>query len=72
MAVVEVETRDDVAIVTLARPEKLNAINDEMLDRPARGGRGGRPLRRDRGDRADRPWPGVLGGWRHRRDGRDG
>ena len=32
MAVVEVEVRDDVAIVTLARPEKLNAISVEMLD----------------------------------------
>ena len=31
MPVVELETRDDVAIVTLARPDKLNAINDEML-----------------------------------------
>jgi enoyl-CoA hydratase/carnithine racemase len=31
MIVVEVETRGDVAIVTLARPEKLNAINDDML-----------------------------------------
>lgn len=32
MTVVEVETRGDVALITLARPEKLNAINDEMLD----------------------------------------
>ena len=32
MAVVEVEVAGDVAIITLARPEKLNAINDEMLD----------------------------------------
>jgi enoyl-CoA hydratase/carnithine racemase len=32
MAVVEVEQRGDVAIITLARPEKLNAISDEMLD----------------------------------------
>jgi enoyl-CoA hydratase len=32
MAVVEVETRGEVAIVTLARPEKLNAITTEMLD----------------------------------------
>jgi enoyl-CoA hydratase/carnithine racemase len=31
MTVIEVETSGDVAIVTLARPEKLNAINDEML-----------------------------------------
>ena len=31
MTVVEVETRGDVAIVTLARPEKLNAIDHEML-----------------------------------------
>jgi enoyl-CoA hydratase/carnithine racemase len=33
MAIVELETRGDVAIITLARPGKLNAINDEMLDR---------------------------------------
>jgi enoyl-CoA hydratase/carnithine racemase len=32
MAVVEVEERGDVAIITLARPEKLNAISVEMLD----------------------------------------
>ena len=32
MAIVELETRGDVAVITLARPEKLNAINDEMLD----------------------------------------
>ena len=32
MAVVEVEERGDVAIMTLARPEKLNAISVEMLD----------------------------------------
>jgi len=32
MAVVEVETRGDVALITLTRPEKLNAINGEMLD----------------------------------------
>jgi enoyl-CoA hydratase/carnithine racemase len=32
MAVVEVEIRGDVALITLARPDKLNAINDEMLD----------------------------------------
>lgn len=32
MAVVEVMTTGDVAIVTLDRPEKLNAINDEILD----------------------------------------
>jgi len=31
MPVVELEPRDDVAIVTLARPDKLNAINDEVL-----------------------------------------
>lgn len=32
MAVVEVETRGDVAIIALNRPEKRNAINAEMLD----------------------------------------
>ena len=32
MAVVEVEERGDVAVIFLNRPEKLNAINDEMLD----------------------------------------
>ena len=32
MSLVEVEARDDVAIITLARPEKLNAITAEMLD----------------------------------------
>lgn len=32
MAVVEVEERDDVAVIWLARPEKLNAISVEMLD----------------------------------------
>jgi enoyl-CoA hydratase/carnithine racemase len=29
---VEVETRGDIAVITLARPEKLNAITAEMLD----------------------------------------
>jgi enoyl-CoA hydratase len=32
VAVVEVETRGDVALITLNRPEKLNAISVEMLD----------------------------------------
>jgi enoyl-CoA hydratase/carnithine racemase len=32
MAVVALEVRGDVAIVTLDRPAKLNAIDDEMLD----------------------------------------
>ncbi len=32
MAVVEVESKDDVALVSLNRPEKLNAISVEMLD----------------------------------------
>jgi enoyl-CoA hydratase/carnithine racemase len=32
VAVVEVETRGDVALITLTRPEKLNAISVEMLD----------------------------------------
>lgn len=32
MAVVEVETRGDVALITLNRPEKLNALSVEMLD----------------------------------------
>jgi enoyl-CoA hydratase/carnithine racemase len=32
MAVVEVEERGDVAVITLNRPEKLNAISVEMLD----------------------------------------
>ena len=32
MAVVEVDIRSDVAIISLARPDKLNAINAEMLD----------------------------------------
>jgi enoyl-CoA hydratase/carnithine racemase len=32
VAIVEVVTSGDVAIVTLDRPEKLNAINDEILD----------------------------------------
>ena len=32
MSVVAVEARGDVAIVTLDRPDKLNAIDDEMLD----------------------------------------
>jgi enoyl-CoA hydratase len=32
MAVVDVETRGDVALITLNRPEKLNAISVEMLD----------------------------------------
>ena len=32
MSMVEVETRGDVALITLARPEKLNAITAEMLD----------------------------------------
>ena len=32
MAVVEVEERGDVAVIWLARPEKLNAISVEMLD----------------------------------------
>ena len=30
--VIEVEIRDDIAVITLARPEKLNAITAEMLD----------------------------------------
>ena len=32
MSMVEVEIRGDVAVITLARPEKLNAITAEMLD----------------------------------------
>jgi enoyl-CoA hydratase/carnithine racemase len=32
MAVIEVEERRDVSIITLNRPEKLNAISVEMLD----------------------------------------
>jgi enoyl-CoA hydratase/carnithine racemase len=32
MGVVEVEERGDVAVITLNRPEKLNAISVEMLD----------------------------------------
>jgi enoyl-CoA hydratase len=32
MAVVEVEVRDDVAMISLNRPEKLNAISVEMLE----------------------------------------
>jgi enoyl-CoA hydratase/carnithine racemase len=32
MTVIAVEARGDVAIVTLDRPDKLNAINDEMLE----------------------------------------
>ena len=72
MTIVELETRGDVAIVTLDRPEKLNAINDEMLD-GLLGGRGrDRRGRGDRGGRPDRPRPRVLGRRRHRRDGRDG
>ena len=32
MATVELEIRGDVAVITLDRPAKLNAIDDEMLD----------------------------------------
>ena len=32
MSLVEIEARGDVALITLSRPEKLNAINDEVLD----------------------------------------
>lgn len=32
MTVIAVENRGDVAVITLARPEKLNAITAEMLD----------------------------------------
>lgn len=32
MTVVDVEIRGDVALITLGRPDKLNAINDDMLD----------------------------------------
>ena len=72
MNVVELETRGDVAMITLARPDKLNAINDEMLDELLDAVEA---IGRDRGDRrgrADRPRPGLLGGRRHRRDGCDG
>lgn len=32
MSLVDVESRGDVAVITLARPDKLNAINGDVLD----------------------------------------
>ena len=58
VAVVDVETRGDVAIIALDRPEKLNAINDEMLDGPARRDRDRRSRRTRSGRRC---WPVAAG-----------
>ena len=62
VAVVEVEIKGDVALITLNRPEKLNAISVEMLDGSVRRGRGDRSLGDGRRGRPERPRPSLLDG----------
>jgi hypothetical protein len=58
---IDVAVREDVAVVTLCRPEKLNALTADMRRELAailrHFGRGDSA----RGDRAHRHRPGVLG-----------
>ncbi len=60
------ERRDDVAVVTLQRPEKRNALSDRAADRADRRLRRARRRRRRRRDRPHRRRAGLLLG--HGRD----